>query len=102
MSIKKQNLKNKGVCKVTFSFNEQASNVEKVRIPGDFNNWDVNCEPMKKLKTGRFSQTINFETGKTYQFKYLINDSVWENDPEADYYVHNGLDNGDSNSVIVV
>lgn len=102
MSIKKQNLKNDGVCKVTFSFNEKVKDIENVRITGDFNNWDVNCEPMKKLKTGGFSQTINFEPGRTHQFKYLINDSVWTNDPEADQLVPNGFGNGDTNSVIIV
>lgn len=102
MSIKKQNLKKDGVCKVTFRLTEKANSIENVRITGDFNNWDVNCEPMKKLKSGEFSQTINFEPGKSYQFKYLINDSAWENDPEADEFVPNGFGNGNTNSVIVV
>jgi len=102
MSIKKQNLKKDGVCKVTFSFNEKVNDIENVRITGDFNNWDVNCDPMKKLKTGGFSQTINFEPGKTHQFRYLINDSVWADDPEADQLVPNGFGNGDTNSVLVV
>lgn len=102
MSIKKQNLKKDGVCKVTFNFNEKGNNIENVRIPGDFNNWDVNCEPMKKLKTGGFSQTINLEPENTYQFRYLIDESVWANDPEADELVPNGFGDGNTNSVIVV
>lgn len=102
MSIKKQNLKKDGVCKVTFTFNEKVNNIENVRIPGDFNNWDENCEPMKKLKTGGFSQTINFEPGKTYQFKYLINDSVWANDPECDELVSNGFGPNEYNSKIIL
>lgn len=102
MSIKKQYLKEDGVCKITFSLKEKTQELENVRIPSDFNNWDTNCEPMKKLKTGGFSQTINLERGKTYQFKYLINDSVWANDPEADQFVPNGFGNGDTNSVLVV
>lgn len=102
MSIKKQNLKKDGACKVTFSFNEKVNNIENVRIPGDFNNWDLNCEPMKKLKTGGFSQTINFEPGKTYQFRYLINDSVWDNDPECDELVPNGFGPNEYNSIIIL
>lgn len=105
MSLKKQYLKKDGGCKITFSLEEKIETVEKienVRITGDFNNWDINCEPMKKLKNGGFSQTINLEAGKTYQFRYLINDLVWENEPEADSFVPNGLGTGDFNSLIVV
>lgn len=102
MSIKKQNLKKDGVCKVTFSFNEKVNDIENIRITGDFNNWDVNCEPMKKLKTGEFSQTLSFEPGKAYQFKYLINDSVWANDPECDELVPNGFGPNEYNSIILL
>ncbi|MCW0483353.1 isoamylase early set domain-containing protein [Gaoshiqia sediminis] len=100
MSIKKQFLKTNGTCKVTFHFGDDLKNVESIRIPGDFNNWDMNCEPMKKLKTGGFSQTLNLEAGKSYQFRYLIDSSVWENEPEADLFVPNGISPGEVNSVI--
>ncbi|MGD9930967.1 MAG: isoamylase early set domain-containing protein [Mangrovibacterium sp.] len=100
MSIKKQYLKTNGTCKVTFKLKEDIGNVERVQIPGEFNNWDLNCEPMKKLKSGGFSQTLNLETGKSYQFRYLINGSVWENEPEADQFVPNGISPGEENSVI--
>lgn len=100
MSIKKNYLHKNGVCKITFSLKEKVKSIENVRIPGDFNQWDVNCEPMKQLKNGGFTQTINLEKGKAYQFKYLINDSVWANDPEADLFVPNGLGNGNTNSLI--
>lgn len=102
MSIKKQYLKKDGACKVTFSLDEKVNSIENVRIPGDFNNWDTNCEPMKKLKTGGLSQTINLEPGKAYQFKYLINDSDWANDLEADQFVPNGYGPDEQNSVIVL
>jgi len=102
MSIKKQYLKKDGVCKVTFSYNEKVNSIENIRIPGDFNNWDTNCEQMKKIKTGGFSQTINLDSGKAYQFKYLINDSDWVNDTEADQFVPNGLGSSEPNSVIAL
>ncbi|MGQ7870821.1 isoamylase early set domain-containing protein [Sunxiuqinia sp. sy24] len=100
MSFKKQYLKNNGVCKVTFSLKNRVENIGNVRIAGDFNDWDVNCEPMKKLKSGNFSQTLRLDSGKLYQFKYLINDTIWENEPEADQFVPNGIAHGDVNSVI--
>lgn len=100
MSIKKQYLKNNEVCKVTFSLKEQVENLENVRVAGDFNDWNVNCEPMKKLKSGGFTQSLRLEPGKSYQFKYLINDTIWENEPDADQFVPNGIAQGQVNSMI--
>ena len=102
MSIKKQYLKKDGVCKTTFSLNGNDQKIDNVKILGDFNNWDRNCEPMKKLKNDRFSQTINLESGKSYQFRYLVNDSVWEDEPESDNFVPNGVESGEYNSLIMV
>ena len=39
---------------------------------------------MKRLKNGAFSATIDLETGRAYQFRYLLGKSRWENDPDAD------------------
>ena len=102
MSIKKQYLKTNGVCKTTFILEGKFNSIENVRLTGDFNNWDINCEPMKKLKPSRFSQTLNLDAGKSYQFKYLINDSVWENEPESDQLVSNGFGPEEFNSLIVI
>lgn|SRR5690554_4334050 len=100
MSIKKQYLKNNKECKVLFSLKKDIENVEIVRIPGDFNDWDTNCEPMKKLKSGGFTQNLKFEAGKSYQFKYLINDSEWRNEPEADRFEPNNTGPNEVNSVL--
>ena len=101
MSIKKQYLKSKPECKLSFRVTkEEANNADSVKIVGEFNGWDEAVVPMKKLKSGDFTQTINLETGKAYQFKYLINDNVWENDAEADKMVPNGIVEGEFNSVV--
>lgn len=104
MSIKKQYLKkDPKVCKVDFKIAKGVfENAENIKIVGDFNEWNTQSEPMKKFKNGAFSQTLKLESGKEYQFKYLVNDSHWENDPEADKYVPNGVTEGETNSVITV
>ena len=102
MSIKKQYLKKNGICKITFSLKENNANIETVRILGDFNDWNRNCEPMKKLKNSEYSQSINLKSGKAYQFRYLINNSVWEDEPESDNFVPNGVEAGEFNSLILV
>ena len=102
MSIKKQYLKNNEVCKTTFILKGKLNSIENVRLTGDFNNWDRNCEPMKRLKPSGFSQTLNLDAGKSYQFKYLINDSEWENEAESDKLVPNGFGPEQFNSLIVL
>lgn len=101
MSIKKKFLKNKPVCKATFELSKEAAQAAtSVRVVGDFNNWDPKeGVPMKALKDGKFTATIDLEAGKEYQFRYLIDESRWENDWEADKYVPTEF--GAENSVIV-
>lgn len=90
MSIKKQFLKSKPVCKVTFRISEEEANgAKKIQVLGDFNNWNKKAKPMKSLKSGDFSQIIELETGKEYQFRYLLDGETWINDPEADSKVAN-------------
>ena len=93
MSIKKQFLKSKPVCKVTFSLtSEEVANVEKVQLLGDFNGWNLDeAVDLKKFKNGSFKTTLDLETEKEYQFKYLFDGVQWENDSEADKYVNNGV-----------
>ena len=101
MSIKKQYLKTKPVCKVTFKMlKDQVHGAKSVRIVGDFNDWDDNATPMKSLKNGAFTATLALEPDQEYQFKYLIDGTTWENDWHADKYVPSPIGNWD-NSVVV-
>jgi len=85
MAIRKQFLKSRPICKVTFKIPEEIGNGAKyVHLVGEFNDWSTSATPMKHLKSGTFSVTIDLETGRSYQFRYLIGQSHWTNDPEAD------------------
>jgi 1,4-alpha-glucan branching enzyme len=96
--LKKQPLKSKPVCKVTFTLPE-AIKAETAFLVGDFNNWDEKSTPMKMVKkSGQFSITLDLETGREYQFRYLVNGTEWHNDWHADKYVPNPF-SGD-NSVV--
>ena len=89
MSLKKQVLKSKPVCKVTFIIpGELGKEAAAANIVGDFNGWDKDATPMKKLKKdGSFSVTLNLETGKEYQFRYVLDGEKWINEEEADRQV---------------
>ncbi|NQU55550.1 MAG: isoamylase early set domain-containing protein [Bacteroidetes bacterium] len=103
MSIKKQYLKKESVCKVTFRLaNNNGLNANTIKILGEFNEWNQESEPMNKLKSGEFTQTLKLDAGREYQFRYLIDDTFWHNEAEADKLVPNGLVVEDYNSVLVL
>ncbi|MCU4676717.1 isoamylase early set domain-containing protein [Catenovulum sp. 2E275] len=100
MSLKKQYLKSKPVCKVTFRLTaEQAQQADEVYLVGDFNKWDHVSHPMKKLKNGDFTLNLDLTSGEAYQFKYLLNGETWENDWDADNYLPSPV-GGTDNSVV--
>jgi 1,4-alpha-glucan branching enzyme len=98
MAIKKQYLKSKPVCKVTFSI--EAEEAKKVSVVGSFNNWNVKKAPLKKLKNGTFKGTIDLEKDSAYEFKYVV-DGTYVNDAAADAYAWNDFA-GAENSVVNV
>jgi len=99
--IKKTYLKDKDVCRVRFKLPKVvAIGARSVCIVGDFNNWNIHENPMKKLKDGDYSIKLDLETGREYQFRYLIDEIKWENDWNADKYVKSSYGNFD-NSVVL-
>jgi len=100
--IKKEYLEGGKLCKVTFRLPSIAApSAKSVCIVGDFNNWNIHGNRMKKLKNGDYCITLNLELGREYQFRYFIDESKWENDWNADKYVKSPLGDSD-NSVIEV
>lgn len=81
MAIKKQFLKSKPVCKVTFTV--PAEEASSVAVVGSFNEWNVEATPLKKLKNGSFKGTVDLESGSSYEFRYLV-DGEYVNEKEAD------------------
>jgi len=100
MSIRKQFLKRKSVCKVTFKIPAQMGDTAiQAHIVGEFNDWSISATPMKRSKDGSFSVTLELETGRSYQFRYLLGQDDWKNDPDADDFLSTHF--GDSlNSVL--
>ncbi len=98
MAIQKTFLKSKPVCKVTFSVKPEKGN--EAFLIGDFNGWNPKESPLKVLKNGTFKGTLELETGKEYEFKYLVG-SEFINETEADTYKFNEFA-GSENSVLVL
>ena len=94
MAIKKQYLKSKPICKVTFIVEEK--DVNEVAVVGGFNNWDTEATTLKKLKNGTFKGVVDLEKDNSYEFRYVV-DGSYVNDDQADAYAWNdyaGAENG--------
>ena len=98
MSIKKQFIKTKPVCKVTFSI--EAKEASAVSVVGDFNNWSPVEGELSKLKNGTFKGVFDLPKDASYEFKYLI-DGNYVNDSEADSFQWNEFA-GTGNGVLTV
>ena len=76
--------------KITFTLPaEIVGEATSAVLLGEFNNWDYNNGiSLKKQKDGSMKATTTLEAGRTYQYRYLLNDGRWVNDQRADNYVH--------------
>jgi 1,4-alpha-glucan branching enzyme len=102
MSLKKQYFKEKPICKVTFRLDKKsAGQASKVGVAGEFNNWKAEKTPMKLLKNGDFTVTVELNKGREYQYRYVVDGKHWITDEAADKLVQTGVDNA-QNSVVVV
>jgi 1,4-alpha-glucan branching enzyme len=100
MSLKKQILKSKPVCKVTFRFPKGlADDAETVALVGSFNNWDPAACQMTPVKAGGFTIQLDLGKDKSFEFRYVVDGKDWYNDPEADSYVPNGF--GEENGIVI-
>jgi hypothetical protein len=84
--------------KITFTLPaEVVADATSGLLLGDFNNWDDSKAPsLKKQKDGSLKTTIPLEGGRSYQYRYLLDDGRWVNDYSAETYVHDwryGVDN---------
>jgi 1,4-alpha-glucan branching enzyme len=86
--------------KVAVTFEMPSDNpVESLYVAGDFNDWSTSANPMKRLKDGGWSATVNLLPG-TYRYRFVADGGTWLNDPGADRYEPSGF--GEDNSVVVV
>ncbi len=102
MSVKKQYFKERNICKVSFQLPKDiATSAKKAYVVGDFNNWDTDATPMKRIKNGIFTATLELGSGREYQFRYFLDNTTWETDFNADKFKPTPYGNSE-NSVIVV
>jgi hypothetical protein len=93
--VQKTFYKTRDYCKVKFSF--KVENAETVEILGLNSDWK-NSVIMSKRKDGSFTADVTLPKDSRHEFKYLVNEKEWVNEPEADAEAVNIF--GGTNSVI--
>ena len=93
--VQKTYYKTKDYCKVKFQF--KAENAETIEILGLNSDWQ-NAVSMSRKKDGLFSADVTLPKDSKHEFRYLVNEQLWLNDPEADSQLPNIF--GTTNSVI--
>ena len=95
--VQKTYFKTKDYCKVKFTFSVE--NAETIEILGLNSDWE-NSVIMSKKKDGSFTCDVSLLKNTQHEFKYLVNETQWLNEPEAD--AQNPNEFGGINSVITV
>jgi 1,4-alpha-glucan branching enzyme len=100
--IRKKYSRDAGHCTVEFVVQpEQASGHVSFMLVGDFNNWDKTATALRQHKDGSFAITLTLNAGREYHFRYFVDGDHWENDWQADKYVHNPYGSAE-NSVAII
>jgi 1,4-alpha-glucan branching enzyme len=100
MAINKRFLKSRPTCKVTFELApEAAGDARCICLVGDFNDWKLGDTRLSRRKNGTYAAIVELPTGREYQYRYVLDDGTWLNDPAADRYVATPY--GDSENCIV-
>lgn len=103
MSLLKSFVKSRNSFKVTFEIPQESNpDNEEVRLLGDFNDWNWHKAPSLVYKKNQgYKVTVELEAGNTYEYRYLIGESYWVNDGNADAYKPSSQDTVDNCVVIL-
>jgi 1,4-alpha-glucan branching enzyme len=62
----------------------------RVSVVGDFNEWTPGVHELRKRSNGTRSVSVAIPKGETVRFRYLGEDGMWFDDPQADEVTHDG------------
>jgi hypothetical protein len=85
----------KGKASVTFTLDPSVG-AQTAAVCGEWNDWSVDADIMRRNAEGGFSLTVDLDAGRTYRFRYLLDGERWDNDWAADTYLPNSFGGDDS------
>ena len=68
---------------------------QTISVVGEFNAWCATANPMQRVGDEIVTEIV-IPPGRSYRFRYLLDDDRWENDWAADNYVANEFGGEDS------
>ena len=89
--------KDNGQVEVTFIMSSEIKG-SSAHVVGEFNDWSKTANRMRKQPDGSWQATILLESGREYEYRYLVGGREWHNDWEADKYRCHPM--GGENSVV--
>ena len=93
--LKKKFFKTRDEAEVTFEF--ARADIDSVSLVADFNDWQP-VGMRYKAKDKVLRAKIRLPKEEVFYFRYLLDESEWENDYQADAYIPNPF--GSENSVL--
>lgn len=97
--LKKEYSATAPLCRVTFTLPvEAAKGGKEVRLVGEFNAWKWENGYRMNPRNSEFAADVELAPGRDYQFRYLIDNKIWENHWQADAYLPTPF--GVENSVV--
>lgn len=93
MAIVKEPFPKNGTTRVTLRIPAEAG-ATIAQVLGDFNDWAPT--DMAATADGGYEIALDLPSGRTYRFRYLLDNQRWENDWQADSYVPNEHGGDDS------
>jgi len=91
----KKKYSKENTCDVTFILSPKV-NAKSAFLCLDFNEWDKNAIRMNYSEQEGFSVTIKLNFGKSYRYRYYLDETKWENDWQANSYYPNEYGSEDS------
>jgi 1,4-alpha-glucan branching enzyme len=71
---------------------------DTIHLVGDFNNWSTTTTPLQ-LEDRTWNVTLDLEPGRSFHYRYLINQTEWVNDWQTDALATS--EGGTDNSVVI-
>ena len=81
--------------RITFTL-PAAAGARSVALVGDFNGWCTDQDLFHQDSGGKWTVTLDLDTGRTYAYRFWIDGDRWENDWRADAYAPNEFGGDDS------
>ena len=73
---------------------------DSICLVGAFNDWELNKHNLKQRKDGRWATTLRLDNDNRYEYRFVVDGTEWQTDPDADELVPNEF--GGFNSVVAL